>query len=129
MLSPHRIKTAEFESNCRHTPSYVRLALRGRPRLADITAIVRQSADESPSWLSRSLLIDLRGVQTRLGHGEQFLLGEEMGRSLAHLQMVAVLAGKGRGSPTGQRAAHFHGARLRIFDEEQAALDWLLGIG
>jgi SpoIIAA-like len=112
-----------------HTASYVRVAVQGDPTIDEFRAILRQIADDAGTWERAALLLDLSAMRREFGLAEQFLLGGLMAHKLSQLRMVAALQAPGlKPSAACQRQANLGGAKIRAFDDESAALDWLLGV-
>jgi hypothetical protein len=100
--------------------------LAGSPSLGQFLSFVELLAVESIGWPHGRLLADLRGVSTLQSFTEQFTIGEEAARKLRHLRRIASVVPAERITRNSERPARQKGLDLKVFDDESAALDWLL---
>lgn len=100
--------------------------LSGAPSLGQFLSFVELLAVETASWQHGRLLADLRGVTTLTSFTEQFTIGEDAARRLRHLKRIASVVPPERITRNSERPARQKGLDLKVFDNERAALAWLL---
>lgn len=100
--------------------------LAGAPSLGQFLSFVELLAVETLGWEHGRLLADLRGVTTIQSFTEQFTIGEEAARKLMHLRRIASIVPAERITRNSERPARQKGLDLKVFDNERAALAWLL---
>jgi hypothetical protein len=105
---------------------FVRAKVAGSPTLTEFLEVLRQMGRDSAGWPQDMALIDLRGVVPVYSFTEQFTLGEEVARSLAHLRRFASVVPAGRVTRVSEKAASHRGVNVRVFDDDAEAVVWLL---
>src|SRR5688572_33352581 len=105
---------------------FVRARVEGSPTLAEILELLQKLGRDSAAWPQERVLIDLRGVIPVYSFTEQFTIGEEVGRSLKHLRRFASVVAPGRITRVSEKAATHRGVNVRVFDDEDQAVTWLL---
>ena len=104
---------------------HVRVRVAGDPSLGEFLEMLRRVGRDSSGWSERCVLLDLREVTPLYSFTEQFTMGEEVARSLAHLGKLASLVPEGRVTRVSEKAASHRGANVRVFSDEAEARAWL----
>jgi hypothetical protein len=99
-----------------HDAHCIRLVLVGDPRLGHLRSLLQVLEVDSVAWRRPGLLLDLRGMRTRLPAADQALLVAEAAQCLRRMKRIAVLAPAWRTRD---------GGTVRVFDDEADALRWL----
>lgn len=105
---------------------YIRVTVTGTPELGQLLSTIHLLGVESETWPQDRVLVDLRGVATPFSEPEQFRIGQEAAASMAHLSRIASLVPPERVTRVSERAARRNGVNVRVFDDERAAVAWLL---
>jgi hypothetical protein len=109
-----------FDVSVAHEARCVRVAIKGDPRLGRLLSLLQVMEVDTASWQPAAALIDVRELQTRLAPDEQSRFGWEMAQALRRIKKIALLAPAGR-----MREC----PGVRVFDDEDAARDWLATAG
>lgn len=105
---------------------YIRVTVSGEPTFGQMLSLIHLLGVESETWEGAAVLVDLRGVQTPFDRMEQFRIGEEAAASLSHMDRIASLVPPERVTRVSEKAARRNGTNVRVFDDEQAAVEWLM---
>jgi hypothetical protein len=105
---------------------YIRVTITGGPALGQMLSLIHLLGVESETWPEDKVLVDLRQVVTPFTEPEQFRIGLEAAASMSHLDRIASLVPPERVTRVSERAARRNGVNVRVFDDERAALAWLL---
>lgn len=105
-----------LEITVAHDAQGTRVVLAGRPRIGHLLSLLQVLEIDSADWRHPAVLLDLRGMHTRLSAAEQASLAAEATHCLRRLKRVAFLA------PAGRLR---EGGIVRVFEEEADALRWL----
>lgn len=116
----------EFDVVIDRKARYVRVAVVGAPSIGQLLSLIHLLGVESETWEQHAALVDLRGVSTVFTEHEQFRIGEEAASSLNHLDKIASVVPAERITRISQRAARRNGTNVYVFDNEEAAVAWLL---
>ncbi len=119
------LSVANFDLQVSSEADHARVRVIGRPSIDQMLSLIHLLGVDSGNWRHGVVLVDLRAVQTEFTPEEQFRIGQESACSLAHLDKVASLVPRERLTRISERAARREGANVRVFDDEQTALDWL----
>lgn len=104
----------------------VRVTVTGDPTVGQLLSLLHLLGVDSESWEQDRALVDLRGVRTDFTREEQFRFGEDAAASLSHMKRIASLVPAGRITRVSEKAARRNGANVCVFDDEAAAIAWLL---
>lgn len=104
---------------------WVQVTITGHPSFGQLLSLVHLVGVESETWEQDRVLVDLRAVQTPFSREEQFRIGEEAAASLSHMSKIASVVPPERVTRVSERAARRSGANVCVFDDEQAAQEWL----
>lgn len=99
----------------------------GEPTLGEFLEFVRTLAMESVAWSTRRVLIDLRSVRTLTTFTEHYAIGEEVARTMGHMERMASVVPADRITRASEKMARQGGANLTVFTSEGEALEWLGG--
>lgn len=105
---------------------YIRVTITGEPAIGQMLSLIHLLGVESETWPEDRVLVDLRQVATPFSEPEQFRIGLEAAASMSHLDRIASLVPPERVTRVSERAARRNGVNVRVFDDERAALAWLL---
>jgi hypothetical protein len=115
-----------FDLAIQREPRHVRVAVTGEPSIGQMLSLIHLLGVESETWEQDKVLVDLRAVRTEFTQQEQYRIGEEAALSLTHMDRIASLVPAGRITRVSEKAARRNGVNVCVFDDEQAALAWLL---
>jgi hypothetical protein len=115
-----------FDLAIDRTPHYVRVMITGRPSLGQLLSLIHLLGVESETWQDTKVLVDLRGVNTQFDRPEQFRIGQEAAASLSHMERIASVVPPERVTRVSEKAAQREGTNVRVFDDEELAIAWLL---
>jgi hypothetical protein len=115
-----------FDLAIHRDPRYIRVAVTGEPSTGQLLSLIHLLGVESETWEQSRVLVDLREVRTKFDRAEQFRIGEEAAASLSHMHRIASLVPADRITRVSEKAARRNGINVCVFDDEQAALAWLL---
>jgi hypothetical protein len=107
-------------------PHFIRVTVTGQPSLGQLLSLIHLLGVESETWQDDRVLVDLRSVATPFTREEQFRIGEEAAASLSHMEKIASLVPPERLTRVSEKAARRNGANVSVFDDEAAAVDWLM---
>lgn len=105
--------------------SHVVVRVDGEPTLAEFIEFIRSVGAESQSWPSQRALIDLRSVRTLRTFTEHYAIGEEVARTLAHMERLASVVPADRLTRASEKMARQGGIDLTVFTSEGEAIEWL----
>ena len=105
---------------------HTRVTITGVPSIGQLLSLIHLVGVESEGWESDRVLVDLRGVGTLFSEQEQARIGEEAAASLNHMSRIASVVPRERVTRISERAARRDGTNVCVFDDERAALGWLL---
>ena len=105
---------------------HTRVTITGAPSIGQLLSLIHLVGVESEGWASDRVLVDLRGVGTLFSEQEQARIGEEAAASLNHMSRIASVVPPQRLTRISERAARRDGTNVCVFDDERAALAWLL---
>ena len=105
---------------------YVRFDVDGPPSLKNYFDLIDGAAKEIAATGEKVLLVDLRGVTGRLSFTDQFFIGDVVGDKLPQVFKLAVLVPEAPDSYNSPKVAQRKGVNIRPFDDEAAAIDWLV---
>lgn len=105
---------------------FIRVAVTGLPSIGQLLSLIHLLGVESETWEQDKVLVDLRAVETEFTREEQFRIGEDAAASLSHMDRIASLVPTERITRVSEKAARRNGANVCVFDDEQAAIAWLL---
>jgi len=103
----------------------VEVRVSGPAAIKDFVDLIQSVANETSYWSDTRALFDLRQVDGRLSPEEQVFIGEMVAHSLSHLDKLASVVRPEEITRNSERAAQELGTRLRVFDSEDEALEWL----
>lgn len=128
-MNPRNPQSPSYGIAWRHSESFVRAQIHGRPLPNQFIALLRRIEAESLCADRKSLLLDLQAMERPLGLAERQLLVQEVVSGLWHLERVALLLPAVQPAwATLESRKTESGGCLRIFSCEGDALDWLLGL-
>ena len=119
-------RTLTFDLAIRREARFIRVAITGLPSIGQLLSLIHLLGVESETWEQDRVLVDLRSVQTVFSREEQFRIGEEAALSLSHMERIASVVPTDRITRVSQKAARRNGVNVCVFDEEEAAVAWLL---
>jgi SpoIIAA-like len=105
---------------------FFRVVITGLPSIGQLLSLIHLLGVESETWEQDRVLVDLRGVETDFSREEQFRIGEEAGVSLSHMDRIASVVPTAKITRVSEKAARRNGVNVCVFDNEQAAVAWLL---
>ena len=114
-----------FNVNITRVADHVQVRVAGPAAIKDFVELIQAIADETNYWSDTRVLTDLRQVEGSLSVEEQVFVGEMVAHSLPHLQKLASVVRPEELTRNSERAANEQGLRLRVFDSEDEALEWL----
>ncbi|WP_298926278.1 STAS/SEC14 domain-containing protein [uncultured Ramlibacter sp.] len=114
-----------FSTTIHRVTDRVEVRVAGPAAIRDFVDLIQAMAQETSYWSDTRLLVDLRRIEGRLSPEEQVFIGEMVAHSLSHLDKVASVVKAEEITRNSERAAQELGARLRVFDSEDEALEWL----
>ena len=115
-----------FDLGIDHGPHFIRVTVTGQPSLGQLLSLIHLLGVESETWHGDRVLVDLRNVATPFTRLEQFRIGEEAAASLSHMEKIASLVPADRLTRVSEKAARRNGANVSVFDDEDAAVGWLM---
>lgn len=115
-----------FDLAIQREPRFIRVAVTGLPSIGQLLSLIHLLGVESETWEQDRVLVDLRAVQTVFSREEQFRIGEEAAASLSHMERIASVVPAERITRVSEKAARRNGVNVCVFDDEAAALQWLL---
>jgi hypothetical protein len=115
-----------FDLAIHRDPRYIRVAVTGEPSIGQLLSLIHLLGVESETWEQDKVLVDLRAVRTEFTRQEQFRIGEEAALSLSHMQRIASLVPAERITRVSEKAARRNGVNVCVFEDERAAIAWLL---
>ena len=107
-------------------PGYVRVQVAGAASIREFVELISTIGQETVYWSDRRVLVDVRQVEGELTPTEQIFLGELIAQDLAHIERVASIVPPARLTRNSERAAQELGSQLRVFDNENEALAWIV---
>lgn len=108
------------------SPQFVRFRVAGPASLQNYFDLIEEAMRETQQHRDTLGLVDLRGVAGRLKFTDQYFIGEVVGQKLKHLRKLASLVASDPTSYNSETVANRTGVSLRIFDDEEKALAWLM---
>jgi hypothetical protein len=115
-----------FDVKIERYREYVRYSIAGRTSLKRFAKLFFGMATDIEQFEDDRALLDLRGVEGRLSRVEQQLIGEMVATRLPLLFKLASVVPIGEITRNSEHAASQLGLDVKVFDEEVAALLWLL---
>jgi hypothetical protein len=119
----------DFKVRITQQAGYARLTLLGEPAFEELLSLFHVVGVQSGEWPHDVLLIDLRGVSSRYPLAEEYRVGQEIVTSLGHLRRIASVVPTERITRLAERAARRSWLKLRVFDDKEEAVRWLLDEG
>lgn len=104
----------------------MRVTVTGAPGIGQLLSLIHLLGVESETWEQDCVLVDLRAVATSFTRLEQFRVGEEAAASLSHMEKIASVVPPERVTRVSEKAARRMGANVCVFDDEAAAIAWLM---
>lgn len=114
----------DFKVEQRQSHAVVRVD--GEPTLEEFIGFIRSVGEQSKGWPTDRVMFDLRSVRTLKASAEHKTIGEEVGRSFAHLRKMASVVPADRLTRASQTTARQAGVKLTVFTSEGEAREWLL---
>jgi hypothetical protein len=105
-----------FDVSIAHEASCTRIVVIGEPTLGRLLSLLQVLQIDSASWPREAVLMDMRGMQTRLGCEEQSALAADAARALRRMKRIAVVA---PAVPAHEQDG------VQFFEDAQAAVHWL----
>ena len=115
-----------FDLAISREPQHIRVVVTGEPSIGQLLSLIHLLGVESETWEQDRVLVDLREVTTEFTRMEQFRIGEEAAASLSHMDRIASVVPAEKITRVSEKAARRNGVNVCVFDDEQAALAWLL---
>lgn len=115
-----------FDLAIQREPQYIRVAVTGEPSIGQLLSLIHLLGVESETWEETKVLVDLRAVDTVFTREQQYRIGEDAAASLSHMDKIASLVPAERITRLSEKAAKRNGVNVCVFDNEPAALAWLL---
>ena len=119
-------RTMPFTVNIERSPRYVRFNVSGPASLKNYFDLIDSAMKETVMHDDRRAIVDLRGVAGRLVLSDQIFIGEVVAQKLLHLDRMATLVAKEPESYNSPKVANRKGMNLQTFEDEDAAIQWLL---
>ncbi|HZY17726.1 MAG TPA: hypothetical protein VFE82_04550 [Ramlibacter sp.] len=110
-------------------PGYVRVVFDGAPELGPLIRAFDRLQRSSQAWTSRCVLLDRRAMGPLPNLTVQALVGDQIASCLSHLRRIASLVGVGERTDHSETIARRRGVNLRVFENEEEAVHWLLAAG
>ena len=115
-----------FQVTVQRLPDHVRYDVGGPASLKNYFDLIELAASNVRSHGDRRALVDLRGVAGRLVFTDQLFIGEVVAEKLSQMDKVATLVLEDPRSYYSPKVASRKGVSVMSFDDEAAALAWLL---
>ena len=115
-----------FDVKVERHHDYVRYAISDRISLKRFARLFVGMSTDIDQFEDDRVLLDLRAVEVHLSRIEQQLIGEMVAARLPLLFKLASVVPVGEITRNSKRAAAEQGLAVKVFDDEAAALSWLL---
>lgn len=116
-----------FAVNVERRHGIARVQVSGPNTIHDFVAFVQSLAEETSLFSDHFVLMDLRKLEGSLDAAEQVFVGELLAHMLSHLDKLASLVLPEQITRNSERAAIKMGMAMRVFSDNDEAIDWLAG--
>jgi len=107
-------------------PEFLRVTASGEYSLDDLYSLVEKMRAEADKSIQHSVLVDARGIFGEMSDADQFFAGRKVAEMFGSRIKVAVIRNDQTETKLGEAVAVSRGARFRMVDSEEEALNWLL---
>lgn len=107
-------------------PDFLRITAEGPYSFDDMIRFIDQIKNEAANDGRGRVLVDCRLIVGRMSEADRFQGGEHIARIFGGQVRVALLMPQGQVTKLGELAAVNRGARLRVTENEEEAIEWVL---
>jgi hypothetical protein len=115
-----------FTVTVERLPRYARFNVSGPASLKNYFDLIAEASRRTAAPRVGKVLVDLRQVVGRLAFTDQVFIGDVVSQKLSHLDRMAVVVPGDLSTYNNEKVAQRRGVSLRNFNDEEAAIAWLL---